>query len=200
MSMIFSCCHNSIGVMFQGLAVIYIAEALSDSKDNWTVEITRQQVIEKEIDNSTWSVIQAWLKLNATKCKVIAMCVGCFVFGVFGGVSFDEWTILKAMDMTLSTLTCSGYLGLPEEAASWKLIVLAIYTNIGVPLLAISLGELLPHDISLLWCSSCWTLAPIYICLSLCMYLSTLPPRAHWCSRVRCSYRCPHQHIHGVPR
>lgn len=143
-SMIFSCCHNCIGVMFQGIAVIYIAEALSDSKDNWTVEVSKKQLIENELDNDSFKCkLLAWLKLNETKCKVIGMCVFCFIFGVFGGVSFDEWTILKSMDMTLSTLTCSGYLGLPPEAASWKIIVLAIYTNIGVPLLAISLGKYL---------------------------------------------------------
>jgi hypothetical protein len=141
-SIIYTCCHNCIGVMFQGLAVIYIAEALSDSKDNWTVEVAKKQLIENELEKNHWkSRLIAWVKLNKTKCKVIAMCIGCFVFGVFGGVSFDEWTILKSMDMTLSTLTCSGYLGVPPEAASWKIIVLAIYTNFGVPLYAISLGK-----------------------------------------------------------
>ena len=56
------------------------------------------------------------------------------------GVVGDSYSLGNALDMMLSTLTCAGYRGLTSTAPMWAFVLLSAYTNVGVPLLAISLG------------------------------------------------------------
>ena len=57
-------------------------------------------------------------------------------------MAVQEYSLAQAADMTLATLSCSGYSGLPEGGERPALyFLLASYTNLAVPVVAIALGE-----------------------------------------------------------
>lgn len=133
------------GVMFTGMAVIMIAEKVVADTDDWMVEINRNRSI-LQLRKSTPGLrgkIIAFVKLNKTTVELVIVCFFFGFCGVMLGVSLGNstWTIRKSMDFTLSTLCTCGYLGLPAHALPWKYVMLAIYSNFGIPFLSIGLGK-----------------------------------------------------------
>lgn len=59
-----------------------------------------------------------------------------------GYVAVQEYSFAQAADVTLATISCCGYAGLPEGGEQPVLyFMLASYTNLAVPVFAIALGE-----------------------------------------------------------
>jgi hypothetical protein len=148
LSLGYSSVHNSIGVMFTGLAVIYIAEKMTQNNENWMLQVSRKRNIKNTHQDESVCVcvsvcvtVVKWLKLNKDKAKVIAIATGCVLFGVIFGVVCLQQSTGESLDMTLSTLTTCGYQGLPYTASYWQYIVMSIFTNLAVPVFTISLGE-----------------------------------------------------------
>lgn len=138
----YSCIHNSIGVMFTGLAVIYIAEKMTRSNENWMLQVARKRNIKNEQAGAgVVRRVMKWLKLNRDKAKVIALTCCCFLFGVLFGLLSLGQNLSEAMELTLSTLTTCGYQGLPASASHWQYVIISLYTNLAVPIFTISLGR-----------------------------------------------------------
>jgi hypothetical protein len=181
--------------MFTGLAVIYIAEKMTQNNENWMLQVSRKRNIKNNLQDASGVLVEVvkWFKLNKDKDKVMAITSLCFLFGVFFGLVFLGQTAGVSMDMTLSTLTTCGYQGLPESASYWQYVVIAVYTNLAVPVFTISLGE----------CSCLPAFLRPYISLYShhiidvlrTIVLSCLP--RPW-SLSLC--RHPGEHLHGEPR
>jgi len=70
--------------------------------------------------------------------------VGLVVVGVAGGRSVEKYDMPEALGMMLSTVSCCGYRGLPQDDVQpYGYILLAVYTNLAVPVLAIALASLI---------------------------------------------------------
>ena len=143
-SLAYSSIHNSIGVMFTGLAVIYIAEKMTRNDENWMLQVSRKHNIKNErLGAGTLNDLRRgikWLKLNQEKAKVLLLAVCCFLFGLLFGLMSLDLSVGQALELTLSTLTTGGYRGLPSSASSWQYLLLSVYTNLAVPIFTISLG------------------------------------------------------------
>lgn len=68
------------------------------------------------------------------------MTLGLFFLCVGSVYATGEYTLPEALDMTLSTISCCGYLGLRDHPPLGY-VLLAAYTNVAVPVVAIALGE-----------------------------------------------------------
>jgi hypothetical protein len=83
-----------------------------------------------------------------------------FIFGlVWYPLTNPNFSMAKNVDLVLSTLTAGGYLTLPSTVDAYQLIVTALYTNIGVPLLTIALGAFL-----LFHCIICVFISVAFMC------------------------------------
>jgi hypothetical protein len=141
-SMLFSSCHNCIGVIFVGLSVMYIADEVTSSKEDWTVQVTnRQNLTDREVSTVSERV-KRWFLLHKVKMKMVGIALGLIVLGVAGGAIDESNNFPEALDLMVSTLSCCGYKALPSSGIDhWKYIILAFYTNLAVPFFAIALGK-----------------------------------------------------------
>jgi hypothetical protein len=143
MSKLFTIYHTSVGVLFAGVTVMYIAQEVGKNKDNWILQIIKM----KELDAPTetdgcWDSIEGLMKVHVPTLRIITVFLVWFAFGiVWFPLTNTEYTAAKNVDFLLSTLTASGYLSLPSSSGSYQIIITSLYTNIGVPLLSIALGE-----------------------------------------------------------
>ena len=141
-SMLFSSLHNYVGVIFVGLSVIYIAEEIANSKEDWTVQLTNRRSLKDQEVSSVCGRLKRWCLLHKVQMRLAGISLGLIVVATAGGAAVDEYNLAEALDMMLSTLSCCGYRGLPEDGvAPYGYILLAVYTNLAVPILAIALGE-----------------------------------------------------------
>eukprot|EP00602_Paraphysomonas_sp_CaronLab_P011003 CAMPEP_0185020974 /NCGR_PEP_ID=MMETSP1103-20130426/3622_1 /TAXON_ID=36769 /ORGANISM="Paraphysomonas bandaiensis, Strain Caron Lab Isolate" /LENGTH=812 /DNA_ID=CAMNT_0027552209 /DNA_START=188 /DNA_END=2626 /DNA_ORIENTATION=- len=157
-SMLFSIFHSSIGVIFFGVMVIFIARELTDNKDSWSMQVLKRQKLEVAIQSDgIYDDIEAYYALYYPKLKILLWFICSLVFGVIWSLLIvPEWDIGDALDFTLSTLSSGGYKAIPNGLPSWKYVITAFYAATGVPLMALSLGLILsmlilaPEDLSLL--------------------------------------------------
>jgi hypothetical protein len=142
-STIFSSFHNLVGVLFVGIIVLYIEIAVSKTKDNWMVAMTNRQGVEYEVPTTLWSKLMRWMKSHKDRVKIYMICFNCcFLCIIFGYYSIGSFSFAESCDMTLSTLSCSGYQGMPLHAGKWAYIFLALFTNVAVPLFLVATGTL----------------------------------------------------------
>ena len=140
--MIFSSVHNCIGVVFVGMSVIFIAKEIATSKDDWAVQITNQQHLKDLQVHGYYERVKRWYLLNKVVVRLVAVALGLILLCVGGGSAVREYTLLEAFDMMVSTISCCGYRGLPDEGEPpFMYILLAAYTNLAVPVFAIALGK-----------------------------------------------------------
>jgi hypothetical protein len=141
-SMLFSSAHNCIGVVFVGLSAIYIAREITNSKDDWTVQVTNRQSLRDLEVRSVCGRAQRWYLLHKVLVRLVGVTLGLILLCVGAGYSVRDYSLPQALDMMLSTISCCGYLGLPEDGEPPAMyILLAGYTNVAVPVFAIALGE-----------------------------------------------------------
>jgi len=141
--MIYSCFHNLVGVLFVGIIVMYIEFAVSKTTDNWMVEMTNRQGVEYQVPTTTFTKALKWVKLNRDRVKIYIICSGCCLLCIlFGFYAIDSFSFAESCDMTLSTLSCGGYQGMPLHATKWSFVFLAIFTNVAVPLFLVAAGTL----------------------------------------------------------
>ena len=138
----FSTIHTSIGVMFIGIAVIYIAKQATESKDSWMMEVVKQdKLIDAANTEGIWDDIVAGIETYGSKYKIIFFWLLWIAAGlIFGVVSVDDWDTSMALDFVLSSLSGGGYLSLPPGSSKWKYFFTALYTGIGMPITSISIG------------------------------------------------------------
>jgi hypothetical protein len=141
----FTMCHNVVGVLFSGLAVIYIANDLLHRKKNWTFQrALRKKIDEKTTDNWLWGNIMGCTLYHLPKIRVFivfflvaaAGTMWCF----FSFNHLQEWTFPSACVFSFSTLSSAGYRTIPDSSDPFQFVICAIYAAVGVPLMTISLG------------------------------------------------------------
>ena len=141
----FSCFHNLVGVLFVGLIVTYIEIAVSRTTDHWMVEMTNRQCrgINNELSTPPLIKLVRWLKLHKDRVMIYLICFGCcFLCVLFGYYCTSAFTFAESCDMTLSTLSCGGYQGMPPHATRGAIVFLALFTNVAVPLFLVAAGTL----------------------------------------------------------
>ena len=142
-SKLFTIYHTSIGVLFAGVTILYIAQEVGRDKDNWIMQVIKM----KELDvaaESLWYRLVGLIKVHMPTLRIMFAFLMWFIFGlVWYPLTNPNFSMAKNVDLVLSTLTAGGYLTLPSTVDAYQLIVTALYTNIGVPLLTIALGALL---------------------------------------------------------
>jgi hypothetical protein len=143
LSKLFTIYHTSLGVLFGGVTVMYIAQEVGKNKDNWILQIIKM----KELDAAAatdgwWDDIQGLVRVHLPTLRIITVFFVWFAFGLLWfPLTNTEYTVAKNVDFLLSTLTTAGYVCLPSSIGAYQLIITSLYTNIGVPLLSIALGE-----------------------------------------------------------
>lgn len=142
-SKIFSAIHTSIGVIFVGIAVMYMARKMTENKDDWMAEILKKkQLTVAAATEGYMDDIVAVFTYYMPKYKVIALFLFYILFGfVFIWTAIDEIDCVDALDFVLSTLSGAGYVSLPLNANKWAYVVISLYTTTGVPVTAIAVGE-----------------------------------------------------------
>ena len=142
LSKLFTIYHTSTGVLFAGVTVLYIAEEVGKSKDNWIKQIIKVKERDEAAEGEGWwEVFLSHVRVHWPSLRIIFVFLIWFSFGLLWyPFTNTEYTVAKNTDFMLSTLTTGGYLGLPSTSDVYQLLVTAIYTSIGVPLLNVSLG------------------------------------------------------------
>jgi hypothetical protein len=142
-SKIFSAIHTSIGVIFVGIAVMYMARKMTENKEDWMAEIMKKKQLEIAATTEGYSDdIVALFTYYLPKYKVIVFFIIFIVFGfVFIWAAVDGMGPLDALDFVLSTLSGAGYVSLPPIAGKWIYVVVSLYTTTGVPITAIAVGR-----------------------------------------------------------
>ena len=109
-STIFSTIHTSIGVMFVGIAVIYIAKEATESKDNWMMEVVKQdKLIDAANTEGIWDDIVAAFDTYGSKYKIILFWVLWLVIGlIFGVIWIEDWDSSVSIDFVLSSVSGAG--------------------------------------------------------------------------------------------
>jgi hypothetical protein len=141
---LFSAVHTSIGVMFVGITVMYMARKMTENKENWMSEVLRQQQLDVAAATEGYADdIAALFTYYMPKYKAIVM----FVLLVVGGFIFiwgvvEDFDRTHAIDFVLSTLSGAGYLSIPLDSPKWLYVSVGLFTAVGVPITAIAVGKL----------------------------------------------------------
>lgn len=144
-SKVFTIFHATVGAIFLGVAVLFMARDLMGNNDTWIIMSTKRDEIENaEMDNSWWHHLKAlWRyymsKLRVARYSVLWIAFGCFWYSFYH--DFD--TFFGVLDFLASTLCAGGYMSLPLDATSLQYVVTALYATIGIPLIKVSLGLVL---------------------------------------------------------
>jgi hypothetical protein len=142
-SKIFTIYHTSIGVLFGGVTVLYIAQEVGKSKDNWIMQIIKMRQLDANAEmQGCWDRLQGLVSVHLPTLRIIFLFLVWFTFGLLWyPLTNAEYDMAKNVDLILSTLTAGGYLTLPSTVNATQLVMTALYTNIGVPLLIVALGR-----------------------------------------------------------
>jgi len=144
-SLLFSIFHASFGVVFVGVAVIYMAQQLTANKDSWTLQIMKKARLEAASETEGYmDDLIAGFHFYFPKFKIILL----FIFWLAAGLvwftySVETFNSTEAADYVLSSLSGGGYKVIPNGSSDWKFVIAALYAAVGVPLMAISLGLML---------------------------------------------------------
>ena len=144
-SKFFTFLHNIIGVMFAGLAVIYIANDLLNQKKDWILQSDATKKIEEKSKRSwLWGNVVAYFTYHLPKIRFLIVflivAIGGTLWSYYSFQHTDDWTFPSACAFSFSTLSSAGYRTIPDSAESFQFIICAVYAAIGVPLMTISLG------------------------------------------------------------
>ena len=159
-SKLFTLFHNFIGVLFSGLAVIYIANDLLHQQKSWILQSTVRKKIEATSKaNWFWGNIIAFGTHHLPKIRVfISFFFVAAVGTLWSFFSFNhrrEWDFPHSCVFSFSTLSSAGYVTIPDSSQPFQFVICAIYAAVGVPLMTISLGLFIgrlffnPEDVTL---------------------------------------------------
>lgn len=143
-SKLFSAIHTSIGVVFVGITVMYMARKMTENKGNWMAEVLREQQLQVAAATEGYGDdIAALFTYYMPKYKAIALFVLLAVSGfVFFWFVINEFDGTDSIDFVLSTLSGAGYVSIPEDSPKWLYVFVALYTAVGVPATAIAVGKI----------------------------------------------------------
>jgi hypothetical protein len=145
MSKFFTIYHTSIGVLFAGVTVLFIAQEVGKNKDNWIMQIIKVKELDAAAETEGfWDSVVGHMKVHFPTLRIIALFIVWFAFGLLWfPFTNSDYTVAKNVDFMLSTLTTGGYMAIPSSVGGYQLVVTALYANFGVPLLSIAMGACL---------------------------------------------------------
>jgi hypothetical protein len=176
-SKVFSIVHTSIGAIFIGVAVLFMARDLMENKDTWITMSKKKDDMENAAQGTEgcWDNIVAILHYYMSKLRVARFSIIWIIFGsLWYTYAAGFHSILMVFDFLASTLCAGGYLSLNEGASSIQYVVTALYATIGIPLIRISIGASRVESNSIGYPVSVYLSIFLSICLSvfLSIYLS----------------------------
>jgi hypothetical protein len=142
-SKLFSGLHASFGVVFVGVTVIFMAHQLTRNKDSWIIQMIKKNQLEAAAETEGyWDDIVAAFNIYFPKFRILLLFLMWLLLGVFVFQAIvPHYTYVDSSDYVVSCLTGGGYKTIPDDSPRWKFLVTAIYTAVGVPLMAIALGK-----------------------------------------------------------
>jgi hypothetical protein len=162
-SKFFSMFHGSMGVVFIGVVVMYIAKTLAEAEHSWsskiktelsTVEaLNREVALEVSISrdsvlmskHSCYQLVIAHLLHHRLTYAFIFWCAMGAFWACF---AVDSWTWDIVCDFILSTTTGAGYISISDDSPVSSYIFVGIYAALGVPLCAVSIGMMLSKSLA----------------------------------------------------
>lgn len=135
-SKIFSSLHVTIGQIFVGISVLYIAEQLMEAKESWIISVLQKKSYQLSLKPWWFRVLK-----KLTEMKIVILLILWIGIGIiFGATAIDGWNVGDGADFVLSTLAKCGYRKIPNSSAPWKFFFVGIYSFLGIPLTVITLG------------------------------------------------------------
>ena len=151
-SKVASILHTSIGAIFLGVAVLFMAQDLMDNKDSWIVMSTKRDALESDIvkKKSLWDKLVArgryyLSKLRVAKWSIVLIVFGCLWYSFW----HDFHSFFGVANFMTSTLCAGGYTSLEADSSPLQYVVTALFATVGIPLFKISLGACFGADV---WC------------------------------------------------
>ena len=141
---LFSTFHCSVGVVFIGIAVIYIAQEVGKNKDDWLMQMMKKKDLALAAETEGYQDdILAFFTFYLPKLKIFIVFIIWFIIGIVWYVvtlppSTNGWELV---DFVLSTLSGGGYLAIKTNSNRAQYVITSLYTTIGVPLMSIALGK-----------------------------------------------------------
>jgi hypothetical protein len=143
-SKVFSSIHVTIGQIFVGIAVLYIAEQLMAAKESWMIQILQKKNPQSVSQSWIVKLLKKLIKLKILILLLFWICIGL----IFSTTAIEEWNVAEGSDFVLSVLSKSGYRKLPDHSAQWKFLFVGFYALIGIPLTIISLGMVVSYTLA----------------------------------------------------
>mmetsp|Transcript_36369 Transcript_36369/g.67738 ORF Transcript_36369/g.67738 Transcript_36369/m.67738 type:complete len:1027 (-) Transcript_36369:288-3368(-) len=143
---LFSTVHTSVGVVFIGIFVIYIAQEVGKNKDDWIMQMMKKKDLALAAETEGYmDDIVAFFTFYLPKLKIFIVFVLWFVLCTVWyrftlPASTNGWELL---DFVISLLSGGGYLAIDTDSTRLQYVFTSLYTTIGVPLMSIALGLLL---------------------------------------------------------
>jgi hypothetical protein len=141
---LFSTVHTSVGVVFIGIAVIYIAQEVGKNKDDWIMQMMKKKdlAVAAETEGYKDDII-AFFTFYLPKLRIFFFFIFWFILGTLWykftlPPSTNGWELL---DFVISMLSGGGYLAIKTESNRTQYVLTSLYTTIGVPLMSIALGN-----------------------------------------------------------
>lgn len=118
---LFSTCHCTVGVVFIGTAVIYIAQEVGKNQDDWLIQMMKKKELALAAETEGYKDdIIAFFTYYLPKLKIFIVFLGWFVMGIVWYVftlptssSSNGWQLI---DFVLSTLSGGGYLAIETNS------------------------------------------------------------------------------------
>jgi hypothetical protein len=140
-SKIFTMVHLTIGVIFQGAIVFYIAQEMIKKKGDWMMQAMHRSNLESD-ERRLYDRLKAFLFLYLARFKVFFLCLAILVAAVIWFANtIDSMSSRTALDYAISSMTGAGYASLPGGTIWWQYIIAATLAGVGEPALTIAIGE-----------------------------------------------------------
>jgi hypothetical protein len=144
-SKVASIIHTTIGAIFLGVAVLFMARDLMDNKESWIVMSSKRDEIENDIfkKKNLWDDMMSKCRYYISKLRLAKWSIVLILFGIcWYTFAHDFDSFFGVIDFIASTLCAGGYKSLDPNSNSLQYVVTALYATIGIPLFKISLGTL----------------------------------------------------------
>lgn len=137
MFQLFSAFHTIVGAVFLGASAIYISNFAAIKKDQLWFKRTAM-----DGRTSRYQRVVNYLETEVPHYKIVCFFVLWLLFGILWFANTqDGWNVVDSADYVASSVTGAGFKAIAIESATWKYAMAALYATIGVPIMAITIGE-----------------------------------------------------------
>jgi hypothetical protein len=142
-SKLFSMVHLTIGVIFSGCIVFYLAQEMIKKKGDWMLQAMHRSNLQDE-ERSPYDKLKAFFFLYRSRFRIFFICLVIYVAAVIWfSRTIDGMSVRTAFDYVISSMTGAGYASLPTVGTVWwQYLIAASLAGVGGPVLTISIGKI----------------------------------------------------------